>query len=164
MPKGVWKNRPRITGPDHHMFVHGHSPKTNGHQELSPAYRSWRLMMRRCHVEIDQGYRAYGAVGIRVCERWHTFLNFLEDMGARPPGTSIDRIDNARGYEPGNCRWADHVVQGRNRRNVKLNMDAAAEIRRRRASGEILRTIAADFGISTSTTHDVASGRIWQST
>jgi hypothetical protein len=82
----------------------------------SPAYRSWAAMIARCDAaESDRPYYS----GVRVCDRWRTFENFLEDMGPRPRGTSIDRIDGAGDYEPGNCRWATPTEQVRNRSNTK---------------------------------------------
>jgi hypothetical protein len=74
-------------------------------------------MMQRCGNPNDKSFSRYGARGIRVCERWRSFENFLADMGPRPsPTHSIDRIDNALGYEPGNCRWATAAEQNANRR------------------------------------------------
>lgn len=81
---------------------------------------SWSAMMSRCYSPKASGYDNYGGRGILVCERWHTYGNFLADMGIRPPSTSIDRIDNNRGYEPNNCRWADPTTQARNKRDTIL--------------------------------------------
>lgn len=75
-------------------------------------------MIQRCTNPNRTGYESYGGAGITVCERWRTFANFLEDMGERPIGyTSIDRIDNTKGYEPGNCRWATDEMQHTNQRH-----------------------------------------------
>jgi hypothetical protein len=93
--------------------VHGH---TVGHN-ISPTYRTWRSMIARCYYPTEAAYPDYGAKGVRICDRWrHDFVAFLADMGPRPPACSIDRIDNTKGYEPGNCRWADKYTQARNRR------------------------------------------------
>lgn len=72
-------------------------------------------MMTRCLTPSVPAYQAYGAKGVTVCERWRTFENFFADMGERPPETSLDRIDNTKGYEPGNCRWATRIEQQANR-------------------------------------------------
>lgn len=79
-------------------------------------YNSWAAMVSRCNDENHPGWKYYGPRGIKVCERWLKFEHFLEDMGARPPKTSIDRVDNDKGYEPGNCRWANAIQQLRNQR------------------------------------------------
>lgn len=97
-------------------FRHGH----NGRDGQSPTYKSWDNMMSRCLRPSHGSYPTYGGAGIAVCEKWRTFANFLADMGERPSlHHSIDRIDNSKGYEPDNCRWATPIEQARNSRKVK---------------------------------------------
>ena len=82
-------------------------------------YNSWACAKQRCTNPNNNRYIYYGAQGVHMCERWmNSFDDFLADMGPRPPGCSIERIDRSRGYEPGNCIWADARSQSRNRRNA----------------------------------------------
>jgi hypothetical protein len=81
----------------------------------TPTWRTWVAMLTRCRNRNDHTYRNYGAKGVTVCRRWYRFESFLSDMGIRPPGTTIDRIDGCKGYMPGNCRWATPVTQNNNR-------------------------------------------------
>jgi len=106
---------------------------------LEPEYQSWKAMRARCSNPKAFGFSYYGGRGIAICERWRSYPLFLADMGPRPPGTSLDRIDvngnhepsncrwvtwkamRARGnYEPSNCRWVTSAEQGRNRRGNRL--------------------------------------------
>ena len=81
----------------------------------SPEYKTWHAMMARCTNLNDQAYSKYGGIGISVCDEWRSFRVFLEDMGSRPDGTSLDRIDNSLGYNKSNCRWSTRKSQNRNR-------------------------------------------------
>lgn len=78
-------------------------------------YKSWIAMVRRCTKPTDQAWKYYGQAGISVCDRWlNSFENFYADMGKRPDGMSIDRINPFKGYSPENCRWADAKTQATN--------------------------------------------------
>lgn len=79
-------------------------------------YGIWAQMKRRCQTPSNGAYERYGARGVTVCERWQAFEAFVADMGECPAGLTLDRIDNTRGYEPGNCRWATWSQQAFNRR------------------------------------------------
>lgn len=79
-------------------------------------YRSWHMMIQRATNPNDPRFADYGGRGIEVCDRWRDFENFYADMGLRPDGKSIDRIDVDGDYEPSNCRWATPSEQQRNRR------------------------------------------------
>lgn len=81
----------------------------------SPTHISWRAMKDRCQYPGTNGYERYGGAGITVCERWQVFENFLADMGMRPEGKTIDRIDSRGNYEPGNCKWSTWREQESNR-------------------------------------------------
>ncbi len=98
-------------------YKHGHA--RSGKQ--SPTYQSWMAMHLRCTNPNSNNWENYGGRGIKICERWqgeHGFENFLADMGERPDGLTIDRIEVNGNYEPGNCKWATRAEQRKNQRRT----------------------------------------------
>jgi hypothetical protein len=93
---------------------HGHR-KTNP-TDRTPTYNSWRKMRERCTNPNQQGYDNYGGRGIRVDPSWQSFQQFLTDMGERPYGKTLDRVDPHKDYGSQNCRWATAKQQARNKR------------------------------------------------
>lgn len=88
----------------------------------TPTYKVWSSIKERCLHPKCSKYPNYGGRGIKVCDRWLKFENFLADMGERPDGMTIDRINNDGDYEPGNCRWATPVEQASNTRATRFTM------------------------------------------
>lgn len=118
-----------LTNYKHGHAVRGKSSRTHG---------IWTGMLNRCRSPGNSAWKDYGGRGIKVCDRWNDFINFLEDMGEAPTGMSLDRFPDKNGnYEPGNCRWATSKQQAANRRVAKkailhLTIDEMiAEIERR---------------------------------
>lgn len=114
----------------------------------TPTHRSWRNMVHRCTKPSDSSYCRYGALGVTVCARWleqngQGFLNFIADVGERPAGMTLDRIENTKGYEPGNCRWATPSQQQNNRTTTKF-IEYAGQ---RKSVGEWAKEKGINFGV-----------------
>lgn len=95
----------------------GHRTRKHGHTtsgSMSPTYGSWRAMIQRCTNPNNNRFKHYGGRGIYVCQRWRKFANFLQDMGERPEGKTIERRDNNEGYNKDNCTWATSIEQMNN--------------------------------------------------
>lgn len=105
--------------------VHGHA--SGG--VPSPTYQSWRAMRMRCTQPSYREFSYYGGRGVTVCRSWSEFSNFLADMGERPEGRTLDRINVNGNYEPGNCRWATPEEQSANRRGRSTKADARVSVR-----------------------------------
>jgi hypothetical protein len=86
----------------------------------TPTYNSWSTMRQRCANDNRPDYEYYGGRGIRVCDDWESFQNFLADMGKRPIGKTLDRKNVDGNYEPDNCRWASLSEQNRNKRDYRF--------------------------------------------
>lgn len=137
---------------------HGH---TVG-RKYSPTYSSWQSMLARCRYDGRDNAERYRNKGIAVCERWSSFDNFLADMGERPEGTTLDRRDGSKGYEPGNCCWSTPTSQARNTRRNVLNFHSAVEVAKLRLQGVACNTIATQYGISESLPREIVKGRCWK--
>jgi hypothetical protein len=80
-------------------------------------FKLWSGMFSRCYNTKHLAYKYYGKRGILICKRWHKFVNFYADMGDRPNGKTLDRINNDKGYSPSNCKWSTYKEQANNRSN-----------------------------------------------
>lgn len=127
----------------------------------TPTYKSWAGLVQRCTNNANPDWAHYGGRGITLAARWRQFSNFLADMGERPPGTTIERVDNDRGYEPDNCVWGTRAQQALNRRTNKLSRGLVDEIRGRLEHGESVRSVAARIGISEGYTRRIHAGDVW---
>lgn len=125
------------------MPVKKHHGKPNG--VPTPEYAVWSLMRDRCNNNRNRSYSYYGGRGISVDKSWDDFTVFLADMGPRPDGATIDRIDTNKGYAPDNCRWATRKEQSRNRNYcIRVNWNG---------SDRYLWDLADEYGINIQTVH-----------
>lgn len=98
--------------------THGHAGKG---KNRNPIYSVWASMVQRCTNPKDRNWKHYGARGITVCDAWRSFPAFYSDMGDPPTDNhTLERIDNGRGYDVGNCKWATRIEQARNKRSTVL--------------------------------------------
>ena len=132
---------------------HGKSRKT---------YNIWFQMIDRCTNPENKSFNGYGARGILVCERWHSFENFYADMGDKPEGMSLERINNDGPYSTDNVRWATRADQQRNTRRTKLSIEKAREIREKRAAGMLMKDIAAEYGVADAYISQIVNLKIWR--
>lgn len=115
----------------------------------TPTYRSWVSMRERCYSPRASNFKWYGRRGITVCERWKSsFETFRSDMGERPSGTTLDRLNPDGNYEPGNCRWATSGEQARSKRVTRLSVSDAAKVIELRQLGVPGKDVAAMFGVT----------------
>jgi len=140
----------------------------------TPTHSSWKRMFERCTNPKRRDYRWYGGRGITICDRWMTFVNFLADMGMRPEGMTLDRIDNSKGYFLGNCRWATWSTQFTNMRRSgsrnrgskngqsKLREDDVYKIRDMLRSGLQARAIAKLFKVSEGAIYLIKHNKKWR--
>jgi hypothetical protein len=142
----------------------GHSHIINGKQVRSREYVAWCAMRQRCKGKghPEQYQRIYVDRGIAVAPEWQDFDCFLSDMGPHPgPGYSIDRIDNDKGYGPGNCRWVTTKAQNRNTRRTKLTDTDVADIRRLLARGLTQVEVAQLFRVAKNVVWEIKHGKSW---
>lgn len=125
----------------------------------NPTYESWRAMIRRCTKPSCASYPNYGGRGIKVCDDWLEYKHFLKDMGKRPLGMTLDRIDNDGNYELSNCKWSTVKEQNRNQRNSKLSEATVRLIRNDPLRPQTL--LASKYGISQQFVSRILKGEAW---
>jgi hypothetical protein len=119
-------------------------------------------MIGRCHRITHHAFKDYGERGIFVCDEWRTFDGFYADMGARPEGLTLERLNNSQGYSKANCVWASVTEQSRNRRTTKLNVEKVATIKRLLGEKVTQQKIANMFSLTRSSIGHIAQKLTWR--
>lgn len=128
----------------------------------TPTYRIWDGMIRRCNDPKKPEFKWYGGKGIKVCDKWEKFAGFFEDMGVRPEGLTIDRIDSNGDYGPSNCRWISMKENLRNRSCVILDTEKAEEIRALLDTTKLSqKEIASLFNVDPSIISNIKTSKYW---
>jgi hypothetical protein len=139
----------------------GVTSTTHGLSNKSRTYRTWKEMRQRCMNPNSDKWKWYGGRGISIDPAWDDFTVFLADMGDRPEGMTLDRIDNNESYCKENCRWASHIDQTQKQKKNKLSVHLAQCLRADRAAGMQYRDLGKKYGISATTAHRCAVGITW---
>lgn len=136
---------------------------THGYSK-HPLYGIWRQMVRRCTNPKDKAYRYYGGRGIQVFGEWMNFNSFINDMGDKPEGMTLEREDNDGDYCPDNCIWASWSKQHENRRSTKLSSASVFFARFHHHNGASIGDLAEFFSVHKTTMASAIRGTTWAST
>lgn len=138
----------------------GHANRTHG-MSTSRTYLCWQEMKKRCLLPTHTRYPEYGARGVTVCDRWRdSFEDFLADMGECQPELTLERKENSKGYEPGNCEWATRETQAQNRDWNKADPAIVRAMRARAGEGAV--ALALEFGMSESNARLILDRKTWR--
>ena len=138
------------------------SPRPSEYHGMSNTsdYRTYFNMLVRCNDETNNRYHRYGGRGIKVCERWaNSFVNYFDDMGKKPLGMHLDRIDNDGDYSKENCRWSTAAENSQNTVKTKLTVENVVEIR---SSEQSNRTLSLKYGVSEGYIRTVKNRQSWK--
>ena len=137
--------------------------KVKHHGTGTPIYITWKAIKQRCLNLNNPAYKDYGGRGIKMCNRWlNSFENFFADMGEKPDGLELDRIDNDGDYEPNNCHWTTTKENNRNKRDIVLSVEKANKIRILKGKGLKLKDIAEKLNIQRHSISNVLYRNDWR--